>query len=148
MRRSLRRLHLYLGCIFAPLLLFFIVSGFFQTFHLHANQKSGYRAPHLLMEMSEVHQHQRIGELDNERPASSVSFRYVVAVMSVGLVTTIVLGVLMAFQTLRRPGRILLCLLAGTLLPAALLLLGPHERAKPPEEALQQAEPHHHSSEP
>jgi hypothetical protein len=30
--KKLRSLHLYLGCIFAPMLLFFGISGFWQTF--------------------------------------------------------------------------------------------------------------------
>ena len=64
MRRTLRRAHLYLGCIFAPLLLLFTITGFFQTFNLHSDQKSGYRAPRLLREISEVHLHQRIGETE------------------------------------------------------------------------------------
>src|SRR5882757_675045 len=29
--KALRRIHLYLGCFFAPVLLFFVVSGWYQT---------------------------------------------------------------------------------------------------------------------
>lgn len=132
MRRTLRRLHLYLGCVFAPLLLFFTMTGLLQSFGLHADQKNGYTAPRVLKEISEIHLHQRIGQLDSERPASSLSFRYTVAIMSLGLSATIVLGVWMAFQSLRRPGLVVACLLIGTLLPAMLLVLGPHERATTP----------------
>ena len=67
-----------------------------------------------------------MGERDKEQSSHSLSFRYVVALMSVGVSGTIVLGVVMAFQTLRRPGPVILGLVAGTGLAALLLLLGPH----------------------
>ena len=127
MQRFLRKAHLYLGCIFAPLLLFFTVTGFLQTFQVHKDLKNGsYQAPQFLKEISEVHKKQRMGERDTENPTRSLSFRYLVALMSVGVSGTILLGVVMAFQTLRRPGPVILCLVAGTVLPVLLLLLGPH----------------------
>jgi len=127
MQRFLRKAHLYLGCIFVPLLLFFTVTGFLQTFQFHKDLKNGsYQAPQVLKEISEVHKKQRMGERDKEKPTRSLSFRYLVALMSVGVSGTIVLGVIMAFQTLRSPGPVILCLVAGTVLPALLLLLGPY----------------------
>ncbi|MBI3558192.1 MAG: hypothetical protein HY074_18150, partial [Deltaproteobacteria bacterium] len=33
--RSLRQIHLYLGCIFAPLLIYFSISGAWQTFRFN-----------------------------------------------------------------------------------------------------------------
>ncbi len=44
--KNLRSLHLYLGCIFAPLLLFFAASGIWQTL--------GIRLP-LLQRLSTIH---------------------------------------------------------------------------------------------
>ena len=127
MRRSLRRLHLYMGCVFAPLLLFLTVTGLLQTFEFHRDLKDGsYQAAQVLKEMADVHKKQRVGQLAEEHPTSSSSFRYVVALMSVGISGTVVLGVIMAFQTLRRPGAVILCLVAGTVVPTLLLLLGPH----------------------
>jgi hypothetical protein len=99
-----------------------------QTFEFHRDLKDGsYQAPQVLKEAADVHMKQRIGRLDEGKPTSSLSFRFMSALMSVGVTGTILLGVVIAFQTLRRLGPVILCLFAGTVLPALFLLLGPHE---------------------
>ncbi len=50
--------------------------------------------------------------------------------MWAGLVATVILGVFMAAQTLRRPGRVLALLVLGTLLPVLPLWVGPQEPAE------------------
>jgi hypothetical protein len=44
--QKLRALHLYLGCLFAPMLLFFAASGIWQTLGIH---------PRLLQRLSTIH---------------------------------------------------------------------------------------------
>ena len=45
---QLRRIHLYLGCIFAPILIFFAVTGSWQLYVLHVDTKDGrYVAPRI-----------------------------------------------------------------------------------------------------
>ncbi len=123
-RRTLRRLHLYLGCVFAPLLLFFAISGGFQTFQFHVDLKNGYKAPAMLKTIGEVHRNQRIDDFDGEAIPSSVPFRYGMLAMSLGLVVTVCLGILMAFQAAANQRVVWLCLILGAIVPLGLLWLG------------------------
>ena len=120
--RNLRTLHLYLGCLFAPALIFFIVTGCWQTFRLNDAKKDGsYRPPALVKLLSEVHIHQRavIGAQH-----SSSLFRAFVLAMAGFLLVTIAIGIRLAFHTARRRWVVWLCLLGGTLLPGLFLWLG------------------------
>ena len=111
--QKLRRLHLYLGCFFAPMLLFFAVSGIWQTLRL--NDHIGF-----LKTLSMIHtgqQHKGAGW----QPTSAYLDAFVI-VMSAGLVFSIITGVIMAFKFGR--GRITLySLAAGVLVPAAIICL-------------------------
>ena len=122
--KTLRRIHLYLGCVFAPLLIFFAVSGAWQTFMLHHALKDGsYSPPAWISALSEVHQHQRWPGNGVDAP-SSILLRCVIALMSCGLIVTTVLGVIMAFKAANRVWLIWICLISGFVVPVFLLLLG------------------------
>ena len=84
--KKLRAIHLYLGCIFAPLLLFFAFSGIWQTLGFH----SGF-----LTRLSTIHtSHQ----LKNSSGLTSDLLRIFVIVMAVSFAITTVLGVVMAIK--------------------------------------------------
>ena len=122
--KTLRKIHLYLGCVFAPLLIFFAVSGAWQTFMLHHALKDGsYSPPAWIAALSEVHQHQRWPGNGVDAP-SSILLRCVIALMSCGLIVTTVLGVIMAFKAANRAWLIWFCLISGFAVPVFLLLLG------------------------
>lgn len=121
--RNVRTLHLYLGCLFAPLLIFFTVSGAWQTFGLHEEQKNGYAPPAIVQSLSAIHKDQRY-DLSEEFHGHSVPFRWFVLVMSVGLFLSTLLGVFMAFKMTRKRLLVWICLLAGTVLPFFLLSFG------------------------
>jgi len=54
--KFLRTLHLYLGCLFAPMLIFFSVSGSWQLFNWHESKRDHtYTAPRVLTVLSDVH---------------------------------------------------------------------------------------------
>jgi len=58
--KFLRTLHLYLGCLFAPMLIFFAVSGSWQLFNWHESKKDHtYTAPRVLTVLSDVHKETR-----------------------------------------------------------------------------------------
>lgn len=118
--KVLRNIHLYLGCVFAPLLLFFVVSGCWQTFELHHGQKSaqGYQPPAIVKSLSDVHTEQRWEE---EWPSSKM-FRILVLAMSVGVLITTILGIVMAFK-FTKPWVVWACLAVGTLAPAGMIWL-------------------------
>ena len=118
--KVVRNMHLYLGCFFAPLLLFFIVTGAVQTFNLHHSRKDGYKPPQIVKIMSGVHQHQSVPSKDEKPTSSSVNFKYFVLAMSIGIVITTILGIMMAFK-FAHPLVVWLCLLAGGALPVYFL---------------------------
>ena len=120
--KLLRSIHLYSGCFFAPLLIFFIVTGCLQTFHLHQSRKDGsYKAPAVLNSLSEVHKHQRwtSGKL---WPASSNGFKLMVLLMSVGITSSILIGIVLAFK-FSKAWVVWLCLISGSLIPCLFLWL-------------------------
>lgn len=110
--KILRALHLYLGCIFAPLLVFFSISGLWQTFNLQ------WTRPGLAL-LSSLHTGRGLktgGDL------SSPVMKAVVAAMAFSLVLTVVLGIVMAFRFGHRR-KALICLGAGVVVPVVLALV-------------------------
>ena len=116
--KAMRNVHLYLGCFFAPLLIFFVLSGCWQTFNLHHACKSasiGYKPPQIVRSLSEVHMNQGWADRENFSK-SSTAFRYLVLLMTAGFLITTVLGVLMAFK-FTRVWIVWGCLFLGTAVP-------------------------------
>ncbi len=117
--RALRQFHLYLGTIFAPMLIFFVVTGTWQTFGLHRARKAGsYVATPQIVEMSRLHMSAKQVPIDGPPLVAPRSFRYFVLAMGVGFVTTSVLGVIMAFSVARSKWLVGAALAAGILFPA------------------------------
>jgi hypothetical protein len=124
--KKLRRLHTYLGCFFAPLLLFYVLTGWYQTVY-HDRLKSPGDAETIGEHLRTVHVDQ-IYPTDRERshPSSPKFFQTLVVIMAVALVITVVLGVILAFRSIKSPWPVLLSLILGFLVPVALLWLGQH----------------------
>ena len=136
--RRIARYHLYLGCLFAPLIMFFAVTGTWQALNLHRSLKDGsYRAPPLLVRLSEVHIRREWkpaaeteappGTRDNN-PAGILprtAFAWFAALAAAGLAVTSGLGIMLAYMRTsgarRRPA--LISLTAGCLLPLAMLVV-------------------------
>ena len=115
----LRSLHLYLGCLFAPILIFFAVTGSWQIFNWHQSTKDGsYVAPRALAALSDIH---KDAHLPPTRRSSPAPVRYFMFLAALGLVSTTVIGVVMAYRFSRKPCVATVCLAIGTLLPAVLL---------------------------
>ena len=111
--QRLRRLHLYLGCFFAPMLTFFAFSGIWQEFGL---QRYGAWIRYL----SAIHTGSML-KSDTHHP-SSLYLQGFVILMGASLIATIALGVIMAFK-FGRGNMTFACLAAGALLPLALILI-------------------------
>ncbi len=119
--RTLRRVHLYLGALFAPVLLTFAASGAWQVYRWNDAKKDGsYRPPAVIRVFSEIHRDQTIAK---GSPARGGIKAFMFAA-SLALIATTILGIVMAYRFTARPLTVTLCLLAGILVPAALLLLG------------------------
>ncbi len=135
--RRIARYHLYLGCLFAPLIIFYSISGTWQALNLHRSLKDGsYGAPEVLVQLSEVHIRQdwrwSSGETTPRRGGDEVTkvlprqfFAWFSALMAAGLATTSILGIILAVQRTAGTRRrfALANLTAGCLAPLLLLAL-------------------------
>lgn len=109
--QKLRSIHLYLGCVFAPLLLFFAISGIWQTL--------GFRTP-LLLKLSSIHTqaHWKDGS-----ELGSFPLQMFVVVMTISFILTTVLGIVMAIRFGRSRKAAYGCLIVGTAVPLVLVLM-------------------------
>lgn len=137
-----RRLHLYLGLLFAPSIIFFAFTGALQTFGLHESRKDqSYVPPAWIVQLARVHKDQRL-EGPPKRPQAPmgnpmahphepplgqahhvVLLKWFVLVMSVGLILTTTLGISMSFAYNRNRTTLGVLLAAGVLIPVLLLLV-------------------------
>ena|SRR5207253_3821181 len=118
--KFLRSLHLYLGCLFAPMLIFFALTGSWQIFYWHQSDKdpNGYRAPHILTALSNIHKEAHVPPT---RRSSRAPVRYFMFAAAIGLIFTTIIGVIMAYRFSREPVIASVCLATGTLLPAVMI---------------------------
>ena len=122
--KLLRRLHLYLGCFFAPLLLFFTATGWVQTVSMHRNKATGESESGAWWQtLTSIHVDQ-VYPLETADAFDPRLFQYLVVAMSICLILTVLLGVYLAFKSIRSKWWVSMVLLAGILLPCLLLWLG------------------------
>jgi hypothetical protein len=116
--QKLRALHLYLGCIFAPMLLFFTVSGIWQTFGLSS------KGSNFLSLLSTIHTSRGLKSKMGEAPdLTSPLMRYFVLTMSQAFIVTTVLGIVMAFKMGRNRRAAIYSLAAGVIIPLGLVVV-------------------------
>src|SRR5678816_2138696 len=113
--KSLRRLHLYLGCFFAPMLLFYVATGWYQSVTLRRNKGLG-EAEDWLSKLRSIHVDQ-IYPAESANSYSPFLFRTLVVFMSIALIVTTVLGLLLALRTIRPRGLVWLSLGLGIVVP-------------------------------
>src|ERR1051326_911667 len=109
--RKLRLLHLYLGCVFAPMLLFFAISGIWQTLGFQYHSDS-------LVAVSTAHTGRG---LKSGFTLSSAMLRWFVIFMTVGFIISTILGVIMALMQGGNRKRALYCIALGVLFPLAVM---------------------------
>lgn len=120
--KRIRQLHLYLGCFFAPLLLFYVGTGWYQTLQLD-RRKNPAEAETLLRKLVAVHTDQ-IYPATFANSWSPALFKFLVVVMSVALIATTLLGIYLAIRGVRQRWLVGLSILLGVLVPAFTLWLG------------------------
>lgn len=109
--QKLRSIHLYLGCMFAPLLLFFAVSGIWQALEM--------RSP-AMQSLSTIH---TLVRLKDNTELGSFPLRVFVLLMALSFIGTTILGVIMALRFGRSRRAAVLCLTAGIVIPVVLVLM-------------------------
>jgi hypothetical protein len=117
--QKLRNVHLYLGCVFAPMLVFFAVSGIWQSFSLHYSASGESRA---LALASTIHTGRGLKAGDPSTLSSPLLHWFIIA-MAVGFIATTILGVVMALRHGKSRRAALICLLLGILFPVSLVLI-------------------------
>ena len=120
--KSLRRLHLYLGCFFAPLLLFYVLTGWYQTVALDRRKGVG-EAETWIERLRSVHVDQ-IYPTESAMGYSPWLFKWLVVIMAVALTATVILGIVLAFRSIRQRWLVWLSLGLGIVFPMLLLWLG------------------------
>ncbi len=120
--KTLRRVHLYLGCFFAPLLLFYVATGWYQTVNPDRRKGVG-DSTDLISRLSRVHVEQYY-PTESATGYSTFFFRLLIVLMAIALITTVSLGIVLAFRTSRNKLPVWLSLGLGIALPFILLWLG------------------------
>jgi len=115
--KNLRALHLYLGCLFAPMLLFFSVSGVWQMFGW---ERPGFGQPNnLLTYLSTIHTGHR---MKIGHSLTSVYMKWFVLAMAASFIATLILGIVLAVKFQHRRSA-WICLGLGVAIPVVLALL-------------------------
>jgi len=122
--KNLRQIHLYLGVVFAPMIIYFSISGAWQIFRFNDVPKEGPPSAirSFFRELSKPHTHSTLPGLDS-RVGSSMAFNWLALLMALGLIGTTLIGLTLAFRSSKSSRVALLCLSVGILLPIILLLL-------------------------
>ncbi|MGA7155583.1 MAG: PepSY domain-containing protein [Acidobacteriaceae bacterium] len=145
-----RQLHLFTGLFIAPAILFFALSGALQTFNLHENSHTGgaYKPPTWIVTLSQIHKHQTATipvrkprpdadapkhDKHADQPASTTPrppeppqkthtpMKIFFLIVSIGLFTSTLTGIYMAYRFNRSKLVMSAVLLAGILVPVILL---------------------------
>jgi hypothetical protein len=120
--KNIRRWHLYLSCFFAPMLLFYVITGWYQTLSPDRH-KSSAEAQTLRAKLTSIHVDQ-IYPSEKAEAFSPTLFKILVVVMSISLIVTIALGMYLAFTVGRPKWAVWVSLVLGVLLPVLSLWLG------------------------
>ena len=135
--RRIRQFHLYLGVFFAPLIIFFALSGALQTFRLQEEKGWGGTPPEWIVYMASVHKDSALprakpiaaAEGGGERPVakapapgkSKLPMRIFAVAMSVGLIFSALLGLAIALNSRATRRLSVVMIVAGCLVPILLL---------------------------
>lgn len=146
--KQVRRIHHYIGVFFTPAILLFALSGALQTFRLQEEKGYGGTPPAWIVWMASVHKDSSTprdqgGERKEERPApaqverakpiaktqstardpSRLPMQIFVALLSIGLIVSSLLGVMIALNNNTTRRMSIVMLVAGTALPLILMVL-------------------------
>jgi hypothetical protein len=121
MNRWIRQLHRFLGVFFAPMLLLYIATGWWQTVTVNRNKGLGFGRS-WIERLSTIHIDQYFPW--GMRDYSTYLYKGLVIAMSVGLIITTLLGLVMGFRFGKSKITMILTLAAGILVPILLLYLG------------------------
>jgi hypothetical protein len=114
-----RSIHTFLGVFFSPLLLLFVVTGWWQTFQDPDSKKTDWFNT-TMERFSNIHTDD-YWERAGGHPFASQHFKYFVVAMAVALILTILMGLTLACQNRKRLGWTALAFTLGILIPGLIL---------------------------
>jgi hypothetical protein len=117
--KRLRAVHTWLGVFFSPLLLLFIVTGWWQTFATDETKDHG-PVNAFIARLSDIHTDDYFKHRAGE-PHASAHFKIYVGCMAATLILSILLGLALACQNGRQARWAVPAFLLGILVPALLL---------------------------
>ena len=120
--KNIRRWHLFLSCFFAPMLLFFVATGWYQTVTPNRQKQLGEQQD-VVSKLTSVHVDQ-VYPAETSESFSPVLFKWLVVTMSICLIITIALGIYLAFTVGRPRWAVWVSLVLGVALPVLFLWLG------------------------
>jgi hypothetical protein len=109
---QLRSLHLYLGCIFAPMLLLFAFTGIWQTLGIHGTK--------WMSMLSSIHTSHKLKQGTSLTSPLLICF---IVLMAIAFITTTILGIIMAVNYGRNRRAAYYCLAFGIAFPLLLVLI-------------------------
>jgi hypothetical protein len=118
----IRQIHLYLGVFLIPMIIFFALSGSLQIFRLQESLKgSTDTPPSWIVWAADVHKDQRA----SHEPGAprSTPMKWLLVLMSLGLITTSILGIYLAFKYNRDKRVVFGLIFLGLVVPLTLLYL-------------------------
>lgn len=121
--KNVRKLHQYLSVFFAPLLIFYIGTGWYQTLSTQRNKALGEQDT-FVSKLTSVHVDQIYPKQNAVGEYSTTLYKVLVVAMSICLLATILLGLYLAFRTTRQMWPIWVSLGFGVILPVVFLWLG------------------------
>ena len=120
--KRIREIHFYLGVFFAPFIILFALSGALQTFRLQESPKgSPDTPPAWIVKLADIHKDQRAAHEPGKR--RSLPLQWFVVIMSLGLISTSILGIYMAFKYIRDKRLVFGLIILGFVMPIVLLYL-------------------------
>lgn len=121
--KRVRQVHLYLSVFFAPLLVFFIGTGWYQTVNTQRNKLLAEQDT-WVTKLTSVHVDQIYPSETGTGEYSTGMFKALVITMSICLLITILLGLYLAFRSTKRRWPVWLSLAVGLIMPVVFLWLG------------------------
>ena len=119
----LRKVHLYLGVFFAPLLLFFVITGSCQSIS-EDRLKHPSEAQTWIQKSQVIHTEMIFPSFGELEQASPMPFKILVITMSIALIVMVSIGMFLAFRLSRKQWHAWAVFLAGIFVPTLFLWLG------------------------
>jgi len=117
----IRRYHLYLSVFFAPLLLLFVITGWWQTVVPRTKKPYGYE-PKFIEKLSQIHTSQYY-PVPGHNTQITWPIQTLIVVMCMALIISISLGLILAFTVVRNRIPVWIALILGIAVPVLFLAL-------------------------